>query len=179
MPLSTQWQLCEDYDIQFCAFVGSSSGSRYPSALELFTVPDDPLPRRPAAPVSPPAAGVDVGSKAEPGFGAAQLVARYPNHDMFGIEARPGGAYLPWINATGTYQGGVYGDGDERGFRIASQRPGRWNLSDPIQVRQLRHHFGPFSVQFSAPRHLSRAVWRVLLGAHANRVLIGAWNPML
>ena len=39
--------------------------------------------------------------------------------------------------------------------------------------------FGPFYVQFSAPRHLSRAVWRVLLGVHADRVLIGAWNPML
>ena len=46
-------------------------------------------------------------------------------------------------------------------------------------VRQLRHHFVPFYVQFSAPRHLSRALWRVLLGAHADRALIGAWNPML
>ena len=40
---------------------------------------------------------------------------------------------------------------------------------------ELRHHFGQFFVQFSA----LCAVWRVLLGAHANWVLIGAWNPML
>ena len=46
-------------------------------------------------------------------------------------------------------------------------------------VRQLRHHFGPFLALFSAPRHPARPVCYALLGAHAYRVLISAWNPML
>ena len=46
-------------------------------------------------------------------------------------------------------------------------------------VRQLRHHFGPFLARFSAPPHPTRAVGYALLGAHADRVLIGAWNPMV
>ena len=46
-------------------------------------------------------------------------------------------------------------------------------------VRQLRHHFGPFFAHFSAPTHPTRAVGRVLLGAQAYLVPIGACNPML
>ena len=48
-----------------------------------------------------------------------------------------------------------------------------------LGVRQLRHHFGPFLTHFSAPPHPIRAVCCVLLGARADWVLIGAWNPML
>ena len=48
-----------------------------------------------------------------------------------------------------------------------------------VEVRQLRHHFGPFSARFSAPPRPMRAVCYVLLGAHAERVLIVAWYPML
>ena len=47
------------------------------------------------------------------------------------------------------------------------------------RVRQLRHHFGPFLALFSAPHHPARPVCYALLGAHAYRVLISAWNPML
>ena len=57
---------------------------------------------------------------------------------------------------------------------IATEMEGMLNL-----VRQLRHRFGPFFAHFSAPRHPACAVYRVLLGDHADRVLVGAWNPML
>jgi len=36
--------------------------------------------------------------------------------------------------------------------------------------------FGPFLAHFSAPFHPARAVCCALLGVHADRVLIGAWN---
>ena len=43
--------------------------------------------------------------------------------------------------------------------------------------------FGPFLLLFSAllsaPARPPRAARRVLLGAHADRVLIGAWIPMV
>ena len=39
--------------------------------------------------------------------------------------------------------------------------------------------FWTISAHFSAPLHPARAVSRVLLGAHADRGLICAWNPML
>ena len=60
-----------------------------------------------------------------------------------------------------------------------------------LQVRQLRHHFGPFSERFSASprptffsrfsasRHPARAVCYALLSTHAGCVLIGARDPML
>ena len=48
-----------------------------------------------------------------------------------------------------------------------------------VRLRQLRHHFGPVYAHFSAPPHPTRAVGRVLLGAHAYLMLIGACNPML
>ena len=43
----------------------------------------------------------------------------------------------------------------------------------------FRDYFGPFLTQFSAPPHPTCVVCYVLLGAHADRVLIGAWNPIL
>ena len=46
-------------------------------------------------------------------------------------------------------------------------------------VRQLRHPFGPFLARFSASPHPARAVCCVLLGAHTDRAVIGAWDPML
>ena len=46
-------------------------------------------------------------------------------------------------------------------------------------VRQLRRHFRPFPTQFQARWHPTRAAGCDLLGAHADRVLIGACNPML
>ena len=58
------------------------------------------------------------------------------------------------------------------------RRPGPAARGRP-SVRQLRHHFGPFSAHFSAPTHPTRAVGRVLLGAQAYLVLIGACNPVL
>ena len=56
---------------------------------------------------------------------------------------------------------------------------GSWSASarTSASVRQLRHHFGPFLARFSAPPHPTRAVGYALLGAHADRVPIGAWNP--
>ena len=39
--------------------------------------------------------------------------------------------------------------------------------------------FGPFYARFSAPPHPARAVCCALLGANADRVLIGGLNPML
>ena len=49
--------------------------------------------------------------------------------------------------------------------------------------RQLRHCFALVLDQFSriVQRHITptRAVRHAPLGAHADRVLIGAWNPML
>ena len=48
-----------------------------------------------------------------------------------------------------------------------------------VPVRQLRHHFGPFLAHFSAPRYPARAMGYALLRAHANQVLVGAWNSML
>ena len=51
-------------------------------------------------------------------------------------------------------------------------------------ARQLRHHFGPFWARVFwrvAQLHLAPhvAVCHALLGAYADRVLIGAWTPML
>ena len=37
--------------------------------------------------------------------------------------------------------------------------------------------FGPFLAHFSAPTHATRAVYHALLRAHADRALLGAWNP--
>jgi len=48
-----------------------------------------------------------------------------------------------------------------------------------IQVRQLRHHFGPFLAHFSARYYPAHGMGYALLRAMLNRVLIGAWNPML
>ena len=42
----------------------------------------------------------------------------------------------------------------------------------------LTHHFDLLA-HFSALPHLTRAVCCALLGAYADWVLIGAWNPML
>ena len=58
-------------------------------------------------------------------------------------------------------------------------RLGFSGLSFAVLVRQLRHHFGPNFAHFSAPPHPARGVYHALLGAHADRVLIGAWNAML
>ena len=50
---------------------------------------------------------------------------------------------------------------------------------------QLRHHrvrhyrVRPFRVHLAAPPHPAHAVCRVLLCAHADRMLVGACNPML
>ena len=49
----------------------------------------------------------------------------------------------------------------------------------PVKVRRLRHHFRPFPTQVQALHHPARAACCDLRGAHAYRVLIGAWNPML
>ena len=46
-------------------------------------------------------------------------------------------------------------------------------------VRQLRHRFGPSLAHFSAPPHPICAVVCALLRSHADRVVIGACNPML
>ena len=47
-------------------------------------------------------------------------------------------------------------------------------------VQGLRHpFFAPFLAHFSAPPHPTRFVCRALVGANADRVLIGAWNLML
>ena len=43
----------------------------------------------------------------------------------------------------------------------------------------FHHFFGPFPANFSVPHHPTRAVGYALLGADADRVLIGAWNPIL
>jgi len=46
----------------------------------------------------------------------------------------------------------------------------------------MTHHSRPFLAHLSAPRHLARcthAVCCALLCTHADRVLIGAWNPMM
>ena len=51
---------------------------------------------------------------------------------------------------------------------------GRW-----WGVRQLRHHFRPFLARFSAPTTPTRAVCCALRSAYADRVVIGAWDPML
>ena len=45
--------------------------------------------------------------------------------------------------------------------------------------RQLRHHFGPFFSTFLSPTPPHTPVGRVLLGAQAYLMLIGACNPML
>ena len=52
-------------------------------------------------------------------------------------------------------------------------------IQQAYRVRQLRHHFGPFLTHFSAPPHPTRVVCYALLGARADWVLIGVWNPML
>ena len=90
-------------------------------------------------------------------------------------------------------------DGREDGGLAASVRPGhrvpllefdrRGGLPDRAGHRQaparlpvrflFRHHFGPFLAHFSAPPHPTRAACCDLLGGHADRVLVGGWNPML
>jgi len=47
------------------------------------------------------------------------------------------------------------------------------------QKRPKVFHFGPKFVHFSALHHSTRAVHHALPRAHADRVLVGAWNPML
>ena len=61
-------------------------------------------------------------------------------------------------------------------FFRTEQEPG---LELSAGVRQLRHHFWPAFAHFSAPPHPARGVCYALLRARADRVLIGAWNPML
>ena len=108
-----RWQDCGDYDIEFCPFVGRY-GSRFPSALELFT-----------APSTTAAGGFDAGT--------AQVLAGFPNHDMLGIAAGAGSPYRPWLNGSTAFAGGFEDDnsGSKRGFRVhASAVPAaRWNLS--------------------------------------------------
>jgi len=108
-----KWQLCGDYDIESCPFVGRY-GSRFPSALELFS-----------APSGGGAAAFDAGS--------AQVLATFPNRDMLGIPAGAGSTYRPWLNGTTAFAGGFEEDdsGSKRGFRVhASAVPAaRWNLS--------------------------------------------------
>jgi hypothetical protein len=108
-----KWQLCGDYDIEFCPFVGRY-GSRFPSALELF---------------SPPSAT----SGGHFDAGSAQVLASFPNSDMLGIAAGAGSTYRPWLNGTTAFAGGFEDDdsGSKRGFRVvASAVPAsRWNLS--------------------------------------------------
>ena len=48
-----------------------------------------------------------------------------------------------------------------------------------LEVRQLRHHFWTIFRAFLSSTHPTRAVGRVLLGAQAYLVLIGACNPMI
>ena len=55
---------------------------------------------------------------------------------------------------------------------------GGWDWA-PYGNFELRHHFGPFLAHFSAQPHPTRTVGRVLLGAQAYLMLIGACNPML
>ena len=43
----------------------------------------------------------------------------------------------------------------------------------------LAHHFGPSPACFPASRRPTRAVCDALLGVHLDRLVIGAWNPML
>ena len=43
----------------------------------------------------------------------------------------------------------------------------------------VRHQFGPAFAKFLAPPHPIRAVCHALLGARADLVLVGAWNPTL
>ena len=50
---------------------------------------------------------------------------------------------------------------------------------DSNMVRQLQHPFLTISRAISAPPHPTRAVRDAALGAHADRVLIGACTPML
>jgi hypothetical protein len=106
-----KWQLCGDYDIEFCPFVGRY-GSRFPSAMELFTAPSS-------------VGAFDAGS--------AQVLASFPNHDMLGIAAGAGSPYRPWLSGTSAFAGGFEEDdsGSKRGFRVhASAVPAsRWNLS--------------------------------------------------
>jgi len=49
----------------------------------------------------------------------------------------------------------------------------------PVRHGDVRRRFGPILAHFPAPHHPIRAVCYALLRAHASRVLIGAWNPML
>ena len=51
--------------------------------------------------------------------------------------------------------------------------------TEVTEVRQLRHHFGPFPRVSQVHPTPTRAVCDALLGTCAAQVLIGAWNPML
>ena len=80
-------------------------GVHAPAPLELFTAP-----------------------RAADLAGTPQLLAQYPNHDMFGIASLAGGSYLPWINGSENYAGPVHG-----GFKVKDGTPGQWDLTAPGQ----------------------------------------------
>ena len=64
------------------------------------------------------------------------------------------------------------------GFAFA-QAPEPAQEPDAFAVRHLRHHFGPLFAHFPARPHPTHTVCYTLRGNHADRVLIGACNPML
>ena len=75
-------------------------------------------------------------------------------------------------------------DEDGHGPAQSKKRPASdWSPETVKTVRRLRHDFGPILAHFPAPHRPARAVCYTqpdtLLRAHASRVLIGAWNPML
>ena len=110
-----KWQFCGDYDIEFCPFVGRY-GSRFPSAIELFTAPS-------------------TGTAAAKAFhpGTPQVLASFPNKDMLGIAAGAGSPYRPWLNGSTAFVEGFEDDdsGSKRGFRVRAEAvpASRWNLS--------------------------------------------------
>lgn len=78
-------------------------GVHAPAPLELFTTPH----------------GLDDAT------GIPQVLAQYPNADMFGIAAVAGGLYKPWMNGTVAYGGPV----GKHGFTVRDTAPSAWDVN--------------------------------------------------
>ena len=90
----------------------------------------------------------------------------------------------------GTPDGAVNEENETRACLFFETRCGHFDVLDsslarPLTVRDSSFpppstsFLGPLFARFSAPPHPARAVCCALLGARADRVLIGGCNPML
>ena len=107
-----RWQSCEDYDVEYCAFVGND-GSRFASALELF------------------ASGA-----------AQNLAAWPNTDFLKHSATTPGSPFRPWLNGSLAWGGGRTNAAGRRGLRLSSARPNTKRWSKMNRGNQMWIHIG-------------------------------------